>query len=94
MDLSSHFQPLCLLLFLNLLSEFPVNEVAVLLLLFLLDPVLKHMGQVCQQAETCQSDWCPAVVVQNSLGILVALGGRQTEQILTDLNVAVDALPE
>ena len=81
----SHLQTLCLLLFLDLLTEFSVDEVAVLLL-FLLDPVLKHLGQVCQQAEACQGNWCPAVVIQNSLGILVALGGRQTEQILTEHN--------
>ena len=88
-----HLEALCLLLFLNLLTELSVDEVAVLLL-FLLNPVLEHMGQVCQQAETCQSDWCPAVVIQNPLGIFVTLGGRQSEQILTDLNVTVDALTE
>ena len=40
----SHFKTLGLLLFLDLLTEFPVDEVAVLLLL-LLNLVLKPLGQ-------------------------------------------------
>ena len=44
----THLHALCLLLSHDLLVELSVDEVAVLLL-FLLDPVLEHMGQLAMR---------------------------------------------
>ena len=90
---SSHLQAMGLLLFFDFLAEFPVNEVTVLLL-FLLDPVLEHPGQACHEAEASHGDGRPAVVIQDPLGIFVALVGGTLEQIFAHFNVTLDSLTE
>ncbi len=79
-------------LFFNLLTQFPVDEDSFLIVL--LDLILDDPTQRSEEPCTHQTHRALSVVVDDPLGILVALGSRGLQQCHSSLHIFFNVLPK